>query len=567
MPFLRIAMAQINPVVGDFPANVALIVDFLRQARQRGAELVVFPELCLCGYPPEDLLYKPRFLADAKLALGQVAQAATGITAVVGYAEEDQGRVYNSAAVVHDGRHLASYRKTELPNYGVFDEKRYFAAGQGGLLLDLKGLRLSLSICEDLWVEMSDCQRAALANQAQLTINISASPFHAGKLDQRRQILAAYAGRTGSHVCYVNLVGGQDELVFDGGSLVIDPQGRLLACARRFQQDLLVCDLELAQPAGRPEPSPPDRLLRLAAPVPAQGPAPPPARAPEMGPQEEVYQALVLGTGDYVRKNGFKKVVLGLSGGIDSALVAAVAVEALGADNVVGVTMPSQFTSNETRADAELLAANLGIRLITVPIKAILAVYLAELEEAFGPGPRGVEVENLQARIRGNILMGLSNRFGWLVLTTGNKSETAVGYCTLYGDMAGGFAVIKDVPKTLVYRLADHVNQSAGREIIPLSVIERPPSAELRPDQKDEDSLPPYALLDPILTAYVEQDKVISEIAALGYDPKVVKEVVRLVDVNEYKRRQAPPGVKITPKAFGRDRRLPITNHYRPGWD
>ncbi|MBI5523964.1 MAG: NAD+ synthase [Desulfarculus sp.] len=567
MPTLRIALAQINPVVGDFAANAALIAGFLRQAWQGGAHLAVFPELCLCGYPPEDLLLKPRFLADTRQALAQVAQATQGITAVVGYAEEDQGQVYNSAALLHDGAWLASYRKTELPNYGVFDEKRYFTPGQGGLLLDLGGVRILLSICEDLWVPGSDSQRAALANQAQVTINISASPFHAGKLELRRQIVSDFARRTGTLVCYANLLGGQDELVFDGGSLIIDPQGGLLACARRFEQDLMLCDLDLPEAGGLPQPKAPDRLLCLPAPPAPAGPSAPPACAPEMGLEEEVYRALVLGTGDYVRKNGFKKVVLGLSGGIDSSLVAAVAAQALGRDNVVGVTMPSQFTSKETRSDAEVMAANLGIRLITVPIKAILAVYLAELEEAFGPGPRGVEVENLQARIRGNTLMALSNRFGWLVLTTGNKSETAVGYCTLYGDMAGGFAVIKDVPKTLVYQLAAHVNAQAGHELIPQSVIDRPPSAELRPDQKDEDSLPPYAVLDPILTAYVEQDKALDEIAALGFEPGVVREIVRLVDLNEYKRRQAPPGVKITPKAFGRDRRLPITNHYRPGWD
>jgi NAD+ synthase (glutamine-hydrolysing) len=560
-------MAQINPVVGDFAANLALIGDFLQKARQRGADLVVFPELCLCGYPPEDLLYKPRFLQDTQEALTQAARATQGLLALVGYAEEDQGRVYNSAAVLHDGRVLGSYRKMELPNYGVFDEKRYFTPGQGGLLLELKGVRLLICICEDIWVPGNPTEHSARVHQAQVTVNISGSPFHAGKLAERRQILEGFARRTGSLVCYTNLVGGQDELVFDGGSLITDARGNILALAHRFRQDLLVCDLEL-DPASAPAPvSAPDRLISLPAPSLPRPEGAPPRLAPEPGPASEVYQALVLGTGDYVRKNGFRKVVLGLSGGIDSSLVAAVAVEALGQDNVVGVTMPSQFTSHETRSDAEILAANLGIRLLTVPIKAILEVYLNELQEAFGPGPRGVEVENLQARIRGNILMGLSNRFGWLVLTTGNKSETAVGYCTLYGDMAGGFAVIKDVPKTLVYQLSEHVNAEAGRQVIPQSVMIRPPSAELKPDQKDEDSLPPYAVLDPILTAYVEQDMVVDEIVAMGYDPQVVRDVVRLVDLNEYTRRQAPPGVKITPKAFGRDRRLPITNHYRPGWN
>lgn len=573
MVTLRIAQAQINPTVGDFAANAELIGGQLRQARRQGVHLAVFPELSVCGYPPEDLLYKPGFLADNRRWLERVAQEAQGLTAVVGYAELRDGKVYNSAAVLGQGRVLASYRKIELPNYEVFDEKRYFTPGLGCLILELGGARVLLSICEDIWVPGGASESAALANQAQLTVNISGSPFHAGKLEIRRQMLARYAGRTGHLVCYCNMVGGQDELVFDGGSLVMDPQGRMLALAQRFSPDLLVCDLTLdpaagTRQAGGPElPQGPDRLLILPAPEANPGPALPCTLAPELAQEEqEVYQALVLGTGDYVRKNGFKKVVLGLSGGIDSSLTAAVAVAALGAENVVGVTMPSQYTSGETRSDAEALAANLGIQIITVPIKDILAAYLAQLAPALGPGPGGVTEENLQARIRGNILMALSNRYGWLVLTTGNKSETAVGYCTLYGDMAGGFAVIKDVPKTLVYRLSAHVNQLAGRAVIPQSVVDRPPTAELRPGQKDEDSLPPYHVLDPILQAYVEQDKAMDDIAAQGFDPRTVKEVVRLVDLNEYKRRQAPPGVKITPKAFGRDRRLPITNHYRPGW-
>jgi NAD+ synthase (glutamine-hydrolysing) len=499
--------------------------------------------------------------------LGRLAQATRGLTVLVGHAETDLGRVYNSAALLHDGRLVGSYRKLELPNYGVFDEKRYFCPGEGCLIFTLRGLRVLVTICEDVWVPLSAAEQCARALRPQVVVNISASPFHAGKLDLRRQVLARFARGVKAPVCYNNLVGAQDELVFDGGCLVIGADGTMLACARRFEQDLLVTDLELAAPARPPAAAPPHRLVELVAPAPVHGLPAPPACAPEMDRLEEVWRALVLGTRDYMRKNGFKKVVLGLSGGIDSALVAAVAVEALGRENVLGVTMPSQYTSGETLSDAELLARNLGLTLHTIPIKAILEVYLRELAQAFGPGPLGVEAENLQARIRGNLLMALSNRFGWLVLTTGNKSETAVGYCTLYGDMAGGFAVIKDVPKTPVYELSDYLNRQAGREIIPQSVIVRPPTAELRPDQRDEDSLPPYAVLDPILQAYVEQDKVLDEIAAEGFDPEVVKEVVRLVDLNEYKRRQAPPGVKITPKAFGRDRRLPITNHYRPGWD
>ncbi len=564
---LRVAQAQINPTVGDLAANLALIQEHLDLARQRGADLVTFPELAICGYPPEDLLLKPRFLKDTARALERLAQATRGLTALVGYAESDLGRVYNSAALLHDGRLVASYRKLELPNYGVFDEKRYFSPGEGCLIFTLRGARVLVTICEDVWVPLSAAERCARALRPQVVVNISASPFHAGKLDLRRQVLARFARGVGAPVCYNNLLGAQDELVFDGGCLVIGADGDMLACARRFEQDLLVTDLDLVAPDQPPAAAPPHRLVELVAPAPVHGLPAPPACAPEMGRLEEIWRALVLGTRDYMRKNGFKKVVLGLSGGIDSSLVAAVAVEALGRENVLGVTMPSQYTSGETLSDAERLAKNLGLTLHTIPIKAILEVYLRELAPAFGPGPLGVEAENLQARIRGNLLMALSNRFGWLVLTTGNKSETAVGYCTLYGDMAGGFAVIKDVPKTLVYELCAHLNQSTGREIIPQSVIARPPTAELRPGQRDEDSLPPYAVLDPILQAYVEQDKVLDEIAAEGFDPEVVKEVVRLVDLNEYKRRQAPPGVKITPKAFGRDRRLPITNHYRPGWD
>ncbi len=566
MHTLRIAQAQINPVVGDFKANLELIEDYTGQARRAGARLLTFPELALCGYPPEDLLLKPQFLRDSRQALEQAAELSRDITLVLGFAEAREERVYNAAAVLHQGRLLATYRKLELPNYGVFDERRYFSPGRGCLFLDLEGVRIMLSICEDIWLPGRTPEQCAQGYRAQVVLNISGSPFHAGKLRERQDIVAHFATSTGAYVCYNNLVGGQDELVFDGGSLVMDPGGRVLAQARRFEQDLLLCDITLEPGAGLPLVGPPHQCLELVAPEGAEAPPLPRRQSPDMDTVEEVYRALVLGTRDYVRKNGFKKVVLGLSGGIDSSLTAVVAADALGVENVVGVTMPSQYTSPETRSDAGALAANLGLELITVPIKQILDAYLVEMGPSLGEGPLGVTAENLQARIRGNILMGLSNRFGWLVLTTGNKSETAVGYCTLYGDMAGGFAVIKDVPKTLVYDLAAYANEKAGREVIPQSVIERPPTAELRPDQKDEDSLPPYQVLDPILRAYVEQDLVADQIVELGFDRQVVAEVVRLVDLNEYKRRQAPPGVKITPKAFGKDRRLPITNHYHPGW-
>jgi len=531
---MRIALAQINTTVGDFEANAAKIISSIERARDANAHIVTFPELAICGYPPEDLLLKPSFLQHNRETLEKIASQSKDIVAVVGFADMADGKVYNAAAVIDDTRLMGIYHKSELPNYGVFDEERYFSPGVSCTTYTVKGTPVAVNICEDVWIAGSAAEHCAVSSNAKVALNISASPFHAGKLAVRREILAGFAKRTGAFVCYNNLVGGQDELVFDGGSLVVNPQGELLASAKRFEEDLLITDID-----------------------PASG-----IQRSELGRSEEVYKALVLGTGDYVRKNGFKKVVIGLSGGIDSSLTAVIAVDALGADNVIGVTMPSQYTSTETRSDAELLAENLKIRLITVPVQPVFSSYMDVLQEPFSEGQPGLETENLQARIRGNILMALSNRFGWLVLTTGNKSETAVGYCTLYGDMAGGFAVIKDVPKMLVYELSEYINKEAGRELIPDSVIQRPPTAELRPDQKDEDSLPPYHVLDSILQAYVEKDMSPNEIIQCGFDPETVIEVVRMVDRNEYKRRQAPPGIKITPKAFGKDRRLPITNRY-----
>jgi len=537
MSLLRIAQAQINPTVGDLCANGRKISDGISRARSAGAHVVTFPELAVCGYPPEDLLLKPRFLEDTRDVLREIARASRGIVSVVGFADRVDGNVYNAAAVVDDTHIVGVYHKVELPNYGVFDEKRYFAPGSGGLVFEACGKRVAVTICEDVWVEGGLPERFVALNSSDVVVNLSASPFHAGKLALRHEMLSAFAKRTRAFLCYNNLVGGQDELVFDGGSLVFCPKGELIASARRFEEYVLMADM-------------------------AYGVGP---RAVELSAVEEVHRALILGTQDYVGKNGFGKVVIGLSGGIDSSLTAAIAVKALGRDNVIGVTMPSRYTSGETRSDAERLAENLGIRLLTVPLQPVFDSYLDALSESFGEGEPGVENENLQARIRGNILMALSNRFGWLVLTTGNKSETAVGYCTLYGDMAGGLSVIKDVPKTLVYDVSRHINEKAGREVIPASVLRRPPTAELKPDQKDEDSLPPYDVLDPILRAYVEEDEAPDEIVASGFCRDTVAEVIRMVDRSEYKRRQAPPGVKITPKAFGRDRRLPITNGYRPG--
>jgi NAD+ synthase (glutamine-hydrolysing) len=557
---IRIAQAQINPTVGDIAGNAAKIVDQLKLAKERGADVVTFPELSLCGYPPEDLLFRRSFLEDCAEYLDRLTPEVRNLTAVIGFPHRDGDKIYNSAAVISHGNLVGIYKKIELPNYGVFDEKRYFEPGSGCLLFDISGVRFNVTICEDMWILGSPVRSCALENGAQVSLNISASPYYAGKRMVREGIVVDFATSTNSMVCFNNLVGGQDELVFDGGGMVVDRFGNVVACSRQFEEDLFLFDLPTDLPKLQ------SHSWDLIMPIPELAPNPlsersrvTPANGPHPDTVEEVYKALVLGTRDYVLKNGFKEVVIGLSGGIDSALTAAIAVDALGPDHVKGVTMPSQFTSTETRTDAELLADKLQIGMFTIPIKGILEAYQSELKDAFGPGPSGIENENLQARIRGNILMALSNRFGWLVLTTGNKSETAVGYCTLYGDMAGGFAVIKDVPKTLVYELSNYVNRS-GREMIPQRIIDRAPSAELKPDQKDEDCLPPYSVLDPILKEYVEEDLAPDEIS--GFDPATVLEVARMVDRNEYKRRQAPPGIKITPKAFGKDRRLPITNKY-----
>ena len=564
MTTLTIAQAQINPTVGDLSGNAEIIAKSIALAQEKGADIVTFPECALSGYPPEDLLLKPTFVSDCRDALDAIIARVGGVVAVVGFPHGLDGKVYNAAAVMSAGRLIGTYNKVELPNYGVFDERRYFTPGSQAFVFVIHKATVAVSICEDIWISGNALEQDIRNAGAQLVLNISGSPFHAGKLAERRDIASSFARRVGAYLCYNNLVGGQDELVFDGGSLVVDPQGRLIASAKRFEADMLLTDIQVDEPVTLAQAPSERKVIVVAAPKPREERHPAPGtQAPALDRIHEVYSALVLGTRDYVRKNGFEKVVLGLSGGIDSSLTAAVAVEALGKDNVVGVTMPSQHTSDQTRSDAQVLAQNLGIRLITVPIETIFAAYLRELEPAFGEGLGGVAYENLQARIRGNILMALSNRFGWLVLTTGNKSETAVGYCTLYGDMAGGFAVIKDVPKMLVFELAEFVNENAGREVIPRSIIERPPTAELRPNQKDEDSLPPYAVLDPIVRAYVEEDRAPDDIAAEGFSSEVVNEVVRLVHRSEYKRRQAPPGVKITPKAFGRDRRLPVTNRYR----
>ncbi len=572
----RLALGQVNVTVGDLQGNGRKIMEVIGQALDVGADLVAFPELALTGYPPEDLLLRPSFIEDNLAALREVAQTARGITAVVGFADM-QDDIYNAAAVLHQGEIAGVYHKIYLPNYGVFDEDRYFQKGRECPIYELNGTAFGINICEDLWYPGDPTRAQCLQGGAQLIVNISSSPFHAGKRDLRYRMLATRAWDYSTFIAYVNLVGGQDELVFDGGSMVVNERGDVIAAARSFEEDLLVVDLSLDElvlqrlhdPRRRKEkldPLSPDCGKRiLLTPVPGKRAKPPlpPRKAPSLKPTEEIYRALVLGTGDYVRKNGFRKVVLGLSGGIDSSLTAVIAVDALGKESVVGVAMPSQYSSAASLEDAETLARNLDIEFHVLPIGEVFQSYLKTLEPSFQERSPDMTEENIQARIRGNFLMALSNKFGWLVLTTGNKSEIGIGYCTLYGDMAGGFAVIKDVPKTLVYDVSAYRNSLAPAPVIPLRVMEKPPSAELRPNQKDTDTIPPYEVLDPILQAYLEEDQDIATQVARGFDKALVEEIMYKSDLNEYKRRQAPPGVKITPRAFGRDRRLPITNRYR----
>ncbi|MBI2860162.1 MAG: NAD+ synthase [Chloroflexi bacterium] len=573
---LRIALAQIDTTVGDFQGNVARILEATAKARDLKADIAVFPELAVCGYPPEDLLFKPRFI-DANLkALDQVISGSSGIAIVVGFVDAGND-IYNAAAVISDGRLAGIYHKIYLPNYGVFDENRYFQAGREIPVYIINGVGVGVNICEDIWYEAGPATAQAYSG-AEVIINISASPYHYGKGNFRQRMMATRAADNVAIIAYNNLVGGQDELVFDGHSLVLDEKGQLLAQGLQFEEDLIVADLDveavfrtrLHDPRWRnqsllleEERCRADRITVSETPSAWPKPALPPRLVQVRQPPAEVYNALVLGTRDYIHKNGFETVVIGLSGGVDSSLVAAIAVDALGKANVVGVAMPSQYSTPHSLTDARQLAENLGIKLLTIPITPVFQAYLEALAEPFSGARPNVAEENIQARIRGNFLMGLSNKFGWIVLTTGNKSEMATGYSTLYGDMAGGFAVIKDVPKTLVYKLAQYRNALAGYDLMPASVLTKAPSAELRPDQKDTDTLPPYEILDPILTAYVEEDKSVGQIIASGFDEAVVRKAARLVDVSEYKRRQAPPGIKITPRAFGRDRRLPISNRFK----
>ena len=561
MKTLRVGLAQINTTIGDLEGNVAKVLEYVARARELGVDVVSFPELTVTGYPPEDLLLRRSFVEDNLEALEAVVKGCGGITAVVGFVDND-GDIYNSAAVIHDGRLADVYHKQRLPNYGVFDELRYFRPGEGYPLYTVAGAALGVNVCEDIWYAGDPTQAQAQAG-AQVIVNINGSPFHAGKRRFRQGMLAERARDYGVFVCYTNQVGGQDELVFDGGSMVLGRDGGLVAQAAMFEEELLVCDLELDEPRRREKQAAVRQVALSDSPFVAQKPALERRLAAPLEGEAEVYAALVTGTRDYVRKTGFQKVVIALSGGIDSSLVAAVAVDAIGKENVVGVSMPSRYSSEGSIKDARELAERLGIELMIMPIEPAHAAYLEMLDGAFAGTEPGAAEENIQSRIRGNVVMALSNKFGWLVLTTGNKSEMATGYATLYGDMAGGFAAIKDVPKTLVYRLARHRNTWPDGPVISQSVIEKPPSAELKPGQLDQDTLPPYEELDPILEAYVEEDKSADEIVAMGYDRDLVGRVIQMVNRNEYKRRQAPPGVKITPRAFGRDRRLPIANRYR----
>jgi NAD+ synthase (glutamine-hydrolysing) len=575
MRSLRIGMAQINCTVGDLEGNSKKIIQHLDQAKKMGVELICFPELALTGYPPEDLLLKPQFIEDNLKALKKVISKTENLTAVIGFVDKN-GEIYNSAAIVHNKKLVDVYNKINLPNYGVFDEYRYFQPGERVPVYQLEELVFGVNICEDIWYPEGPANIQALAGEVELIINISSSPYHLGKWKEREKMLSTRANDSRVFLLYNNLVGGQDELVFDGMGMIFSPQGETLFRGKQFEEDLIIADLDLDEvfrarlqdskwrkERERVKSETVNKIV-IAEKVKKREKPKIRRRGVEiLGPIAEVYKALVLGTKDYIRKNGFFKVVLGLSGGIDSALVAVIAKDALGEKNIVSVFMPSAYTSEQSYADARRLARNSGIRFINLSIEKILKSYISTLSYEFKGKKPDVTEENLQARIRGNLLMALSNKFGWLVLTTGNKSELAVGYSTLYGDMAGGFVVLKDIPKTLVYKLARYRNSLERNELIPEDILKREPTAELKPGQKDTDTLPPYPTLDPILRSYVEEDKSFKEIKDSGFDEKTVSRVIGMVDRSEYKRRQSPPGIKITSRAFGKDRRLPITNKYR----
>ncbi len=575
MKTLRIAVCQINTTIGDLEGNTRKIIKNIKKARKIRADIAVFPELSISGYPPEDLLLKPHFLSENQKYLDIITKETGSIIAVVGFINK-QDVLYNSAAVMYNGKIEGIHNKIRLPNYGVFDEKRYFKQGNEYSIFKLNDITFGVNVCEDIWVPGDVTEVQAFGGGAELIINLSSSPYQAGKLKARESMLSTRASDNIVAVVYTNLIGGQDELIFDGGSMVFDNRGNLIARARQFKEDFLTVDLDLSNVSSdrlyanyqkkKTISKTKKRMIKVTKlpnkKIINKKPAVKWGVSPIKKPLEEIYQALILGTHDYVRKNGFKKVIIGISGGIDSALTAAIAVDALGRENVILVSLPSSISSKETQSDAEKIAKNLRTKFYIIPIEDILKGYKEKLSKKL-KSAKGIVIENLQARIRGNILMAFANNYNWLVLTTGNKSETSVGYCTLYGDTAGGLAVIKDIAKTTVYELANYRNKKSKSKLIPESIIKREPTAELSPDQKDTDSLPPYTILDPILKAYVEEDKGIDEIAEMGFDKEIVCKVITLVDINEYKRRQSPIGIKITQKAFGKDRRLPITNKYR----
>ena len=555
---LRLALAQLNPTVGAISANLEQLKSAYQDAENRQCSIVAFGELSITGYPPEDLLLKPRFIDDQLAALHDFAATTGNCVAIVGFVDRNEANLCNAAAICANGQIQHIYRKRSLPNYSVFDEKRYFTPGTEPLeLIGVHGIPVGVSICEDIWID--DGPHVDLVNLgAELIVTINGSPYHLDKDSERETLITQRATELRVPIGYVNQVGGQDELVFDGGSFVVDDSGQLIARAPLFTESLLVVDIDIA-----------DRNTRVTPNISLNSATPPPQRASNpaeivdsMSGDDELYEALVVGTRDYCRKNGFSDVVIGLSGGIDSTLVACIAVDALGAEHVHGVAMPSRYSSDHSLSDAEALAKNLGIDMRTISIEPAFAAYMDMLDPSFDGRQPGLTWENVQSRCRGQILMALSNEFGWMVLTTGNKSEAAVGYFTIYGDSVGGYAVIRDLLKLKVYDLCRLVNERAGNEVIPHNIIVKPPSAELRPDQRDDQSLPPYEVLDPILSLYVEHDRTAHDIIDEGHDPEMVSRITRLVDIAEYKRRQSPPGVRVTEKAFGKDRRVPITNGY-----
>jgi NAD+ synthase (glutamine-hydrolysing) len=573
---VRVGIAQINSTVGDLSGNTGKIMQSIDQAKSLGVDLLTFPELAITGYPPEDLLLKPQFIKRNRESLNKIIEHSSDIAVVVGFVDSDSD-IYNAAAMIYDRKLAGIYHKIYLPNYGVFDENRYFQAGTNYSIFNIYGVGVGITVCEDMWYEAGPAIVQAYIG-ARVLINISASPYHAGRGLFRERMFATRASDSIAIVVHNNLVGGQDELVFDGSSLIINEKGEVVARGKQFEEDFLAVDLDvesvfrsqLHDPRRRKETPRVKEKLGQATKIEVSSEQPTIARPPlpqrrvdRLDELAEIYQALVLGTRDYVCKNGFEKVVIGLSGGVDSSLVATIAADALGVEHVIGVSMPSRYSSPGSLSDAEALTRNLGIQYRVISIERAFGSYLETLAEPFRDTQPDITEENIQARIRGNILFALSNKFGWLVLACSNKSETATGYTTLYGDMAGGFIPLKDVPKTLVTELARYKNRQAGKEVIPVAVLTKAPSAELRPDQKDTDTLPVYDILDPILKAYVEDDLAIDQIIAMGFDRDIVTKVARLVDRSEYKRRQTAPGIKITPRDFGRDRRLPITNRFR----